>query len=62
MSSSDAAFPAPRPLAYRNGSLELSGVGLEGLVRGRDDIEVATDRTAIIVHVPATAGPGAASS
>ena len=27
------------------------------LVRGRDDIEVTRDRTAIIVHVPATARP-----
>jgi N-acetyldiaminopimelate deacetylase len=35
----------------------LSGI-IAGLVRGRGDIEVARDRTAIIVHVPATAGPG----
>src|SRR3984885_2713382 len=35
----------------------LSGI-IAGLVRGRDDIEVTTDRTAIIVHVPATASPG----
>ena len=35
----------------------LSGI-IAGLVRGRDDIEVTRDRTAIIVHVPATAGPG----
>jgi N-acetyldiaminopimelate deacetylase len=37
---------------------EMLASVVEGLVRGRDDIEVATDRTAIIVHVPATAGPG----
>jgi N-acetyldiaminopimelate deacetylase len=35
----------------------LAGI-IAGLVRGRDDIEVTRDRTAIIVHVSATAGPG----
>ena len=31
MSSSQSAFPAPRPLAYRGGRLEISGVSLERL-------------------------------
>jgi N-acetyldiaminopimelate deacetylase len=35
----------------------LSGI-IAGLVRGRDDIEVTRERTAIIVHVPATADAG----
>ena len=35
----------------------LSGV-IAGLVRGRDDIEVSRERTAIIVLVPATADAG----
>ena len=35
----------------------LSGI-IAGLVHGRDDVEVTRERTAIIVHVPATAAPG----
>jgi N-acetyldiaminopimelate deacetylase len=35
----------------------LSGV-ISSLVSGRDDIEITRHRTGIIVHVPATAGPG----
>ena len=35
----------------------LSGI-ITSLVSGRDDIEVTRYRTGIIVHVPATAGPG----
>ncbi len=31
MSSSESVFPAPRPLAYRNCALAISGVDLEGL-------------------------------